>query len=191
MALASIYNVADSNTLPAFTTTVSKLIKILGSESEVAIDLFNKSKMVVNPDKFQAIILDKWKRDHTNEHITIYNQQIKVVSSVKRLGLQLDEKLNFSLLIINTCKSAANQLKALISLKKFMNYKEQKILVNSYFMANFNYYLLVWMLSTAILLKKIKNLQRRALTFLLNDYKIIDEKLLLKSSTSSMNVKRL
>ena len=59
MALASIYNVADSNTLPAFTTTVSKLIKILGSESEVAIDLFNKSKMVVNPDKFQAIILDK------------------------------------------------------------------------------------------------------------------------------------
>ena len=191
MALASIYNVADSNTLPAFTTTVSKLIKILGSESEVAIDLFNKSKMVVNPDKFQAIILDKWKRDHTNEHITIYNQQIKVVSSVKRLGLQLDEKLNFSLLIINTCKSAAKQLKALISLKKFMNYKEQKILVNSYFMANFNYYLLVWMLSTAILLKKIKNLQRRALTFLLNDYKIIDEKLLLKSSTSSMNVKRL
>ena len=191
MALASIYNVADSNTLPAFTTTVSKLIKILGSESEVAIDLFNKSKMVVNPDKFQAIILDKWKRDHTNEHITIYNQQIKVVSSVKRLGLQLDEKLNFSLLIINTCKSAANQLKALISLKKFMNYKEQKILVNSYFMANFNYYLLVWMLSTAILLKKIKNLQRRALAFLLNDYKIIDEKLLLKSSTSSMNVKRL
>ena len=113
------------------------------------------------------------------------------MSSVKRLGLQLDEKLNFSLLIINTCKSAAKQLKALISLKKFMNYKEQKILVNSYFMANFNYYLLVWMLSTAILLKKIKNLQRRALTFLLNDYKIIDEKLLLKSSTSSMNVKRL
>ena len=113
------------------------------------------------------------------------------MSSVKRLGLQLDEKLNFSLLIISTCKSAANQLKALISLKKFMNYKEQKILVNSYFMANFNYYLLVWMLSTAILLKKIKNLQRRALTFLLNDYKIIHEKLLLKSSTSSMNVKRL
>ena len=94
---------------------------------EILIDLFKKNKMVVNPDKFQAIILDKWKRDHTNEHITVDNQQIKVVSSVKLLGLQLNEKLNFNLHIINTCKSAAYQLNALISLKKFMNYKEKKI----------------------------------------------------------------
>ena len=105
---------------------------------EILIDLFKKNKMVVNPDKFQAIILDKWKRDHTNEHITVDNQQMKVVSSVKLLGLQLNEKLNFNLHIINTCKSAANQLNALISLKKFMNYKENKISISSCFMANFN-----------------------------------------------------
>ena len=43
--------------------------------------------------KFQAIILDKRKNDHTNERITADNQQIKVVSSVKLLRLQLDDKL--------------------------------------------------------------------------------------------------
>ena len=78
MALASLYNFADDNTLSVFATTVSRLIKILESESEVVIDWFKKNKMVVNPDKCQAIILDKQKRDHTDELIIVDNQQIKV-----------------------------------------------------------------------------------------------------------------
>ena len=168
-----------------------ELIKILESESEVVIDWFKINRMVVNPDKFQAVTLDKRKRDHTDEHITVDNQQIKVVSSVKLLGLQLDDKLNFNLHISNICKSAANQLNALIRLKKFMNFEEKKILINSYFMANFNYCPLVWMLSNASSRKKVENLQKRALRFLCNDYEISYEELLSKSSTSSMNVKRL
>ena len=40
----------------------------------------------MNPDKFQAIILDKRKSDYTNERITVHNQQIKVLSSVKLSG---------------------------------------------------------------------------------------------------------
>ena len=58
-------------------------------------------------------------------------------------------------------------------------------------MANFNYCRLVWMLSSASSQKKIENLQKRALRFLCNDYEISYEELLSKSSTSSMNVKRL
>ena len=42
VALASLYNFADDNTLSAFATTVSRLIKILESESEVAIDWISK-----------------------------------------------------------------------------------------------------------------------------------------------------
>ena len=128
--------------------------------------------MIVNPDKFQAIILDKLKRDHTDECITVDNQQIKVVSSVKLLGLQLDDKLNFNLHISNSSKSAANQLNALMRLKNIMKFEERKIWLNSYFMANFNYCPLVWMLPSASSLKKIESLQKRALRFLCNDYEI-------------------
>ena len=70
--------------------------------------------MIVNPDKFQVIIIDKKKGDHTNENVVIDNKQIKTVSSVELLGIQLDDKLNFSTHISNICKSAANQLNALI-----------------------------------------------------------------------------
>ena len=74
VALASLYNFADENSLSAFATTVSSLIKILESKYEGVIDWFKKNKMVVNLDKFQTIILDTQKRDHTD-------QQIKVVCS--------------------------------------------------------------------------------------------------------------
>ena len=116
--------------LSTFATTISRLIKILEFVSDVVIDWFKKNEMVVNSDKFQAIILDKRKRDHTDERITVDNYQIKIVSSVKLSGLQLDDKLNFNVHISNICKSAANQLNALIKLKKLMNSEEKKILKN-------------------------------------------------------------
>ena len=83
VTLASLYNFADDNTLSAFATIGSELIAMLEHESEVVLDWSKKYKMVVNSDKFQAVILDKRKSDHTNERMTVYNQQIKVVSSVK------------------------------------------------------------------------------------------------------------
>ena len=122
--------------------------------------------MIVNPDKFQVMIIDKKKGDHTNENSVIDHKQIKSVPSVERLGVQLDDTLNFSQHISNICKYAANQLNALIKLQKFLSFEEKKVLINSYFMANFNYCPLVWMFSNAVSLKKIENLQKRALKFL-------------------------
>ena len=189
--IASVHNFADDNTLSAFAENVSKLINILQSESEVITDWFKKNQMIVNPDKFQVIIIDKKKGDHTNENVVIDNKQIKTVPSVELLGIQLDDQLNFIPHISNICKSAANQLNALIRLQKFLSFKEKKILINSYFMANFNYCPLVWMFSNAVSLKKIENLQKQALSFLYKSYNTSYEDLLLKSGFSSMNVKRL
>ena len=56
---------------------------------------------------------------------------------MKLLGFQLDDKVNFNLRISNICEYTADQLNALIILKKFMN-----------FMANINYCPLVWLLSS-------------------------------------------
>ena len=64
---------------------------------------------------------------------------MKIALSVELLGIQIDDKLNLNLHISNICRSAANQLNSLIRLKPFLGFKENKILINSYFMANFNY----------------------------------------------------
>ena len=52
----SLHNFADDNTLSAFAETILKLIYILQSGSEIVIDWFKNNKMIVNPDKFQAIL---------------------------------------------------------------------------------------------------------------------------------------
>ena len=58
-------------------------------------------------------------------------------------------------------------------------------------MSNFSYCPLVWMFSYASSLKKIENLQKRALRFLYNNYQLSYEELLDKANSSTMNVKIL
>ena len=147
--------------------------------------------MKTKRDKFPAILLGNRKNDHTNQLIVVDNQNIKVVSSVELFGIQIDDKLNFNVHIGNIFRSAADISNALIRLRRFLRFKEKGILINSYFMANFNYCPLVWMFSSTSWLKKNKNLQKRALRFLYDDYEISYEELLLKSDRATMNVNRL
>ena len=123
--IANAHNFADDNTLTAFANSIQNLIHLLEPESSVAIKWFKDNKMIVNPGKFQAITLDKKKTNHTQETIKIDNKAVKVKSSVKLLGVQIDAELNFNLHIANIFRSAANQLNALIRLRKFLGFEEK------------------------------------------------------------------
>ena len=46
--------------------TIENLISILESESQIPINWFKDIHKIVNPGKFQAIILDKHQGNHTN-----------------------------------------------------------------------------------------------------------------------------
>ena len=87
----------------------------------------------------QGIIIDKKKQSHTAEYISNDQKNIKTSSLVKLLGVHVNDKLNFNLHITNICRSAANQLHALIRLWMFLNFEEKKALINSYFYSNFKY----------------------------------------------------
>ena len=167
------------------------MIHLLESECSMAIKWFKDNKMIVNPGNFQAIILDKKKNNHTQEIIKIGKNVVKVKSSVKLLGVQIDSELNFNLHIANICRSAANQLNAPIRLKNFLGFQEKKVLINSYFYSNFNYCPPVWMFSHAKSLKKVEALQKRALRFLYDDYNSPSEEILKKSRKFCMVLNRL
>ena len=131
----------------------------------MAIKWFKDNKMIANPGKFQAIIFDQKKTNHTQEIIDTDNQAVKVKLSEKVLGVQIDAELDFSLHIAIICRSAANQLNALIRLRTFSGFEEKKVLINSYFYSNMNYCPLVWMFSHAKSLKNVETLQKRMLQF--------------------------
>ena len=130
---AHAHNFVDDNTLTAFANNIQNLIRLLDSESSVAIIRLKDHKIMVNPGKFEAIILGKKKTNHKQEIIKIDNEAVKVKSLVKLLDVQIDAELNFNLHIATICRSAANQLNAVIRLGKFLAFEEKKVLINSYF----------------------------------------------------------
>ena len=120
-------------------------------------------------------------RTYRQEIIKVENKFVQVKSTVKLLDVKTDAELNFNLHISNICRRAANQLNALIRLRKFLGFEQKKVLINSYFYSNFNYYPLVWMFSYPKSLKKVETLQKRELRFHYDDYNSPLEEILKKS----------
>ena len=185
-----MHNFVDDNSLSAYESYIKHLKLNLESESKTGISWFHSNKMIVNPGKFQGIIIDK-KKNHTAEYISIDQKNVKTSSSVKHLEVYIDDKLNFNLHITKVFRSAANQLHTLKRLQMFLNFEEQKTLINSYFYSNFNYCPIVWMFSSAKSLNKVEYLQKRALHFLYEHYVSTYEELLQKAGKETMKVNRL
>ena len=61
---------------------MTELSEILRKECETAINWFKTNKMIVNPDKFQSMVISS-------------NVELTMKSSVKLLGIEIDNKLNF------------------------------------------------------------------------------------------------
>ena len=121
MNQSDISNYADDNTISAWANSIKDLIRILEAESEVAIKWFEDNNMIVNPDKFQAIILNKHGQlENSNYTLKFNNFEITSKNSVKLLGIEIDDRLSFSNHIHTLTRKAAGQLNYLIS-KLFSN----------------------------------------------------------------------
>ena len=70
-----LINFADDNTIIAAENTTEELISTLEKESQVAIGWFVSNKMIVNPDKFQAIVFKRNNRMKDSYSLNI-NQKV-------------------------------------------------------------------------------------------------------------------
>ena len=107
-----LHNFADDNTITAVSDQLADLIKILEAEGELSVGWFRKNEMVVNSDKFQAIILNR-KETQAIHKLIIDNKEIKTTNSIKLLGINIDDQLKFNEHISILCSKAAMQLNAL------------------------------------------------------------------------------
>ena len=146
--------------------------------------------MIVNPDKFQAVVLDKRRSNNAEVKFSIGSEQTQSLPSVDILGIAIDDKLNFNLHIDKICLKSANQLNALARLKRFLRNEERKVFINSFVLSNFNYCPLIWILTNAKSVHKTEAIQKRALRFMLNDCESSYEDLLKKSGNPSLNLRR-
>ena len=119
--IASVQNFADDNSLSNITKTIDSLKQTLESECKLAIKWFHENKMIVDPDKFQVIVLHK--RKSSNTEVKIYHW-FRANSS--------GDKLNFSLHFDKICLKPANQLNSLVRIKRSSGNEERKVSINSF-----------------------------------------------------------
>ena len=166
------------------------MINTLESESSVAIKWFKNNDMFANPDKFQAIIVNNKKKIRDNYILNINDTENVTTDSVKLLGIEIDNELNFNNHVTTICKKASNQLNALESLQNFLGKIEKEIMLNSFIYSNFNYCPLVWHFCSKKSTNKIEKIQVRCLRMLSGDYNSNYEKLLSKLNDVTMETKR-
>ena len=59
-------------------------------------------------------------------------------SSVKLLGIEIDNKLNFEKHISSICRKASNHLNEICRLETFMGHTEKEAIINTFVHSNFN-----------------------------------------------------
>ena len=145
----NLHGFADDQTISAHADTLEELKIILCSEANIAINWLKDNKMIVNPDKFQAIVLSKSKKS-INTTFTIEGHQINSSNAVKLLGVSLDDTL------------AGGQLNQLSRFKTYLSPLAKRLCINSFIHSNFTYCPLVWHFMSAANIKKVEKMQERA-----------------------------
>ena len=79
--------------------------------------------MIVNPDKFQRIIVKRNNKMKDSYPLNINQEVINSENYVKLLGVEIDNKL-FWKNISTLAKKASNQLNVISRIQKFMSFTE-------------------------------------------------------------------
>ena len=161
-----LLNFADDSTISASESTIEKLISTLEQDSQAAVDWFIIDEMIVNSDKFQAIVVKKNCRMKDSYALNINKQTINSENCVKLLGIEIHYLLTN---ISNLCKKASNQLNVIRRILKYLDFQEKEVLLNSFRLSNFNYCPLIWHFHSSKSLKKIEKIQEQALRILYNN----------------------
>ena len=166
-SLCNIYNYADDNTVSCTGKTTDDVINKLKNISNILINWFQNNYMKANPEKFQFIMYSK-----TNEakSILINDTVVNSETSVKLLGVHIDSRLNFNNHITHICKKAGKQINALARLSTTLSMEVKYRVFETFILSHFNFCPIVWHFCSAEDLKRIENVQKRALRFVLNDF---------------------
>ena len=115
--------------------------------------------MIVNPDKFQAMILSFNKKGNK---YTLYTNDSHITSEdfVIRFSVGIDNKLNFEKHISTLCRKLSKQLNAISKIQHYIGKKKKRLKINSFVYSNFMNCSLTWhfcSMASQLLLEKTEN----------------------------------
>ena len=176
------FRYVDDNTIYNIGDSINDVIASLQDSSEKLFQWFSDNQLKGNTDKCHLVISS----DDPTE-IQLGESVIKNTTCEMLLGIKIDDNLTFDEHLNGLCKKAAKKLGALARVTSHMSLPKKKLLWNSFFNAQFNYFPLVWMLHSRSNNNKIKHLHDRCLCNVYQDRQNSYENLLVKDGTVSMH----
>ena len=164
--ICSVYNYADDNTLCCANRDPLLVKSTLECAAKCSLNWFKDNFMKANPAKFQAMLLG---RDFKQMTINVEGNTIEMISSVKLLGIHIDNKLSFNEHISKLCKKSANQINVMKRLARHLDYDCRLKVYDCFFLSNFNYYPLAYNSQYVVNDNKIEKLNKRMLRVVCND----------------------
>ena len=173
-----IASYADDNTPYAVGNNIQELMVKLQNASKTLFQWFSDNQMKSNLDKCNFICSTSKKVS-----LIVENKDINNSTHERLLGVTIDLKLSFNTYIDHICKKASLKLNALSRITPHLDFKKKKLLINSFFMSQFNYCQLIWMCHNCTKNNKINRLHERCLRLIYNDKKSSFHDLLEKDSS--------
>ena len=118
--------------------------------------------------------------------IRVGESLIKNGTQKKLLGVKIENKLNFDSHVKGLCKKTNNKLRALARAVLYTSLSKKKLLMNSFFNAQFKYCSLIWILHSPSNNNNIKHLHERCLGLIYDGKQSSYEELLIKDGTVSI-----
>ena len=87
---SSLYNFADDNTITAFEKDITLLTETFQNEAEIAIQWFKDNFMILNPVKFQPMVIHRFGKRENKHEMFIENNKVTSEHSVRLLGTEID-----------------------------------------------------------------------------------------------------
>jgi hypothetical protein len=184
-----LYNYADDNTLVFSHPNKDVMKTTLESASKQAIEWFSLNGMKANPNKFQALYLNK---RHTSD--ATFNIEQSVISpeeSVKLLGVEFDNDLSFNNHVNNICSKASKQINALRRISHLLTKDSKLTIYNSFINSTLNYCPIVYNTFTKTSFQQLEKIQKRALRLVYNDFTSSYKTILSQSNKPSIGILRM
>ena len=184
-----IYNYADDNSISCHDKDPYYVKQNLEDALDHAINWFKSNYLQANPGKFQFIYISR--SGNAGLTVRVDDTQITSESSVKLLGVTIDDDMSFKTHVSSLCKKASGQMKALSRLSSMLSVQSKQDIYNSFIMSNFMYCTTVWHTCNITSARKIEKMQERCLRFVLDDWQNSYSQLLIQSNNCSSYLNRL
>ena len=164
---------ADDNTPYVEGNNIDEVINMLENDSIQLFKWFSDNQMKANKDKCHLIVGNNVKVSMKIDSIEVENSHCE-----KLLGVKVDRELKFKEHLEGIIKKASKKVNVLSRIIPYMNIAKRKLLMNSFFISQFNYCPLIWRCHSRTINNKINSLHGRCLRIIYNDYRSSFEYLL-------------